>query len=81
MRIHKMVILADELTVPDGFFTVTAYSPSSATEQGSILSVHFPFLHLAVTPFDFVSSGLLSFCQTASTGSAAAFTVAVNCIS
>ena len=72
------VILAVEVTVPEGFFTVTEYSPASAVEQESILSVHWPFAHVAVTPFAFVSTGFLSFCQTASTGSAAALIAAVS---
>ena len=33
---------------------------------------------MAVTPFAFVSTGFLSFCQTASTGSAAALIAAVS---
>ena len=72
-NLRTTVILAEDLTEPDGFFTITEYSPISAKEHGSILRVHCPFGHDAVTPFAFVSTGLLSFSQAASIGSAVAF--------
>ena len=75
---HVIVIFAEEMSKPEIFFTVTEYSPASASEQESISSVHLPFTHAAVIPFAFVSTGLLSFLQAASTGSANAFKVAVN---
>ena len=72
------VILAEEVMEPAGLFAVTEYSPASVSEQESILNVHRPFWHDAVTPFVFVSIGFLSFCQASSTGSAATLMVAVS---
>ena len=72
------MIFAEEVTEPDGLFTVTEYSPASASEQESILSVHCPFSHPAVSPFAFVSTAMLSFCQAASTGSDSEFIDAIN---
>ena len=74
----RTAILAEVMTEPNGFLAVTEYSPTSASEQESISSVHCPFAREVVKRLAFVSIGLLSFCQAASTGSAAAFIAAVS---
>ena len=66
------------MTEPAGLLAVSEYSPTSASEQESILSMQYPFAREVVTRLAFVSTGLVSFCQAASTGSAAAFIAAVS---
>ena len=72
------VIFEEAVTEPEGFFNITEYFPASAGEMESILRVQCPLWHEALMPFAFMSIGLLSFCQIASTCPDATFMAAVS---